>query len=855
MRPALLPSLLSWTLGVLALLSPAGSQWVRAQQPEDDPAAFFRKQVRPILETRCYGCHGGQPTVQAGLRLTSRDSILQGGRQGPAVDPENPASSLLIRAINYAGPRMPPGGPLPPEQVDLLTRWVKLGAPWPEERREPPELAEQEESAGPTGVEENGSSPGVEESRHFWSFQPPRRPEVPRVERQGWVRTPIDGFILAKLEATGLEPSPAAGKRVLLRRAYYDLIGLPPTPDEVEAFLADSSPGAFARVVDRLLASPQYGERWARHWLDLVRYAESNSYERDGPKPLVWRYRDYVIRAFSQDKPYDRFILEQLAGDELHPSTPENIIATGFYRLGLWQDEPVDPVQELYEDLDDVVTTTSQVFLGLTLNCARCHDHKLDPLPQRDYYRFLAFFHGMKRYGVRKPETVAEASLCDIGPPREPRRLLEAGWRGRTFRRQAAPVLRELEKIEKLVADDLTAEEKEAFRKEENRAGILATRVPGLVSDGQLENYAEYGKRLEWMRKAAASQDLQALCVTEVGPEPRETFVLGRGSHRARRERVEPGFPSVLSPPRPRLGPAPSNGKTSGRRLALARWIASPENPLTARVMVNRVWQFHFGRGLVRTPNDFGFRGAAPTHPGLLDWLAVEWVQGGWRLKPIHRMILLSSAYRMSSRPQEKALARDPENRLLWRFDMRRLAAEEIRDSVLAVNGGLNLTMTGPSIYPVIPEEVLAGQSVPGHNWWDSSPRDLTRRSIYIHTKRSLIVPLIAAFDGADPDATCPVRFSTTQPTQALHTLNGEFMNRQARVLAGFVREEGGSDPAAQVRVALNRVLQRPPTGTEVARGVDLMASLRQNHRTVQDKALELFCLVALNLNEFVYLD
>ena len=280
-----------------------------------------------------------------------------------------------------------------------------------------------------------------------------------------------------------------------------------------------------------------------------------------------------------------------------------------------------------------------------------------------------------------------------------------------------------LEKIEKLVAEDLTAEEKEAFRQEANRAGILARRVPRLVSEAQLEGYAENRKRLEWIREVGTSRNLQALCVTEMGPRPRETFVLGRGSHRARGERVEPGFPSVLSPPRPGLGPAPANGKTSGRRLALARWIASPGNPLTARVMVNRIWQYHFGRGLVRTPNDFGFRGAAPTHPGLLDWLAVEWVRSGWRLKPIHRMILLSSAYRMSSGPQEKALARDPENRLLWRFDMRRLAAEEIRDSVLAVNGSLNLTMTGPSIYPVIPEEVLAGQSVPGQNWGDSSPR------------------------------------------------------------------------------------------------------------------------------------
>ncbi len=855
MRSAVLPWLPCWTLGVLALLSPAGSHSVGAQQAEDDRAAFFRQQVRPILETRCFGCHGGQPTVQADLRLNSREAMLQGGRRGPAVDPEDPASSLLIRAVSYAGPKMPPGGPLPPEQVAVLTRWVEQGAPWPKEQPRQPEPAGQEESPGPPGGEENGGSPRVEEGRNFWSFRPPRRPELPGVEREDWVRTPIDAFVLARLEAAGLEPSPPAGKRVLLRRAYYDLTGLPPAPAEVEAFLADSAPGAYARVVDRLLASPRYGERWARHWLDLVRYAESNSYERDGPKPQVWRYRDYVIRAFSQDKPYDRFILEQLAGDELEPAAPENIIATGFYRLGLWQDEPVDPVQELYEDLDDVVATTSQVFLGLTLNCARCHDHKLDPLPQRDYYRFLAFFHGMKRYGVRKPETVAEASLCDIGPPRESRRRLEAGWKDRRYRVQSAPVLRELEKIEKLVAEDLSAEEKAAFRRQENRAGILASRVPELVSDAQLENYAEYGKRLEWMKEAAASRNLQALCVTEVGPEPRETFVLGRGSHRARGERVEPGFPSVLSPPQPRLDPAPDNGKTSGRRLALARWIASPGNPLTARVMVNRVWQYHFGQGLVRTPNDFGFRGAAPTHPGLLDWLAVEWVERGWRLKPIHRMILLSNSYRMSSGPREEGLARDPGNRLLWRFDMRRLAAEEIRDSVLAVNGSLNLTMTGPSIYPIIPEEVLAGQSVPGQNWGDSSPKDRTRRSIYIHTKRSLVVPLIAAFDGADPDATCPVRFSTTQPTQALHTLNGEFMNRQARVLAEFVRDGGGSGPAGQVRLALNRVLQRPPTGTEVDRGLELMESLRQNHRTDPDKALELFCLVALNLNEFIYLD
>ncbi len=409
MRSSFLSSqqLFRGALGVVLVLLPGLCGMIQAQElGGPQKATFFDRQVKPILAANCFECHGGQSTIQGGLRLTSRAGILKGGQRGPAVDREDPESSLLIRAINHAGPKMPPGGPLPSEQIAVLTQWVKLGLPWSEEQ-EDFGFAAQDDGKGP---------PEVEDAKKFWSFQSPKRPEAPKVNLDEWVKTPIDAFILAKLEAAGLEPSPPADKGALLRRAYYDLTGLPPSPDDVDAFLADPSPGAFARVVDELLASPQYGERWGRHWLDLVRYAESNSYERDGPKPLVWRYRDYVIRSFSQDKPYDQFVMEQLAGDELEQPTPESIIATGFYRLGLWQDEPVDPVQELYEDLDDIVTTTSQVFLGLTLNCARCHDHKLDPLPQRDYYRFLAFFHGMNRYGVRKPETVAEASLCDIGP-------------------------------------------------------------------------------------------------------------------------------------------------------------------------------------------------------------------------------------------------------------------------------------------------------------------------------------------------------------------------------------------------------------------------------------------------------
>ncbi len=846
MRLPPIPSLQKLILGLLLLLPPGLSGIIQAQQLGDpQEAAFFDRQVKPILAANCFECHGGQSTIQAGLRLTSRAGILKGGRRGPAVDLEDPESSLLIRAVNHAGPKMPPGGRLSPEQIAVLTRWVKLGLPW----------SNQPEGSGLDGREDGQGPPQVEDSRNFWSFRPPRRPQVPRVALEEWVKTPIDAFILAGLEAAGLEPSPSADKGALLRRAYYDLTGLPPSPAAVDAFLADPSPGAFARVVDELLASPQYGERWARHWLDLVRYAETNSYERDEPKPLVWRYRDYVIQSFSDDKPYDRFVMEQLAGDELEPPTAESITATGYYRLGLWQDEPVDPVQELYEDLDDVVTTTSQVFLGLTLNCARCHDHKLDPLPQRDYYRFLAFFHGMNRYGVRKPETVAKASLCDVGLPKENRRRLEARWKELRYQRKVAPVERQIKEIEALVYDDFEDVEKEAFQSDRNRVGLLEKRVPGLLSEIKLEQYVAFRKRRRQLRESRKKEILQALCITEMGPEPRETFVLARGSAQARGERVEPGFPSVLSPPQPQFQRLAATAETSGRRLALARWIASPDNPLTARVMINRVWQYHFGRGLVRSPNDFGFQGTLPTHPELLDWLAVEWVEGGWRLKPIHRMILLSSVYQMSSRPRKQTMAHDPQNRLFWRFDMRRLEAEEIRDSVLSVNGSLNPAMYGPSIYPVIPGEVLAGQSNPGKDWGDSPPEELSRRSIYIHTKRSLIVPLIAVFDGADPDATCPVRFSTTQPTQALHTLNGDFMNRQARVLADFVRANAGRKGAAQVRLALSRVFQRRPTGIEVARGLKMMEKLRQEHHTDEDRALDLFCLVALNLNEFIYLD
>jgi mono/diheme cytochrome c family protein len=833
-----IPKIAAIALALAALavgLGGSRGDGVKERTPTAEQAAFFEKEVKPILRANCVSCHGGEEKVKGGLRLTSRAELLKGGRSGPVVSLDNPDESRILEAINYEGLKMPPKGKLPQAQIDVLTRWLKMGVPWP---------AEAVVKRGPPPVDDN--------ARRFWSFRPVARPELPAVQDTAWVRNPIDAFVLAKLEAAGLRPAPPADKVALLRRVYYDLIGLPPTPQEVDAFLADDSPNAYEKVVDRLLASPHYGEHWARHWLDLVRYAESNSFERDGTKPFVWRYRDYVIRSLNADKPYDQFIREQLAGDELEPVTPDGVIATGYYRLGLWDDEPVDPVQALYDDLDDVVRTTGEVFLGLTVGCARCHDHKIDPFPQKDYYRFLAFFHGFQRYGVRSAESVAKASLRPItieeDPPPPP--VLDP-----KRARQLAEIEKQLAAIEEQVRPHLEGGERDDFQYEQHRERLIKKYVPKVISAEAFERYQALRKQREELKSGKAATP-QALCVTEIGPVPRETFVLKRGNPQAQGDKVEPGFPSVLTTREPAL-PAPDpKAQTSGRRRVLAEWIASSDNPLTARVLVNRLWQYHFGRGIVRSSSNFGYGGTPPTHPELLDWLASEFVARGWKLKAMHRLVVLSNAYRMSSRRDEAAYAKDPENDLLWRFDLRRLTAEEVRDSVLAVSGNLNRKkLGGPSVYPPMPKEVLAGQSMPGAGWGKSTPEEAASRSIYVHLKRSLALPILSTFDAADPDASCPVRFVTTQPAQALGMINGDFLNEQAKVFAESVQKEAGADAAAQVRLTLRRATQRVPTEAEVERGVKFLAGLREKHQLPADEALRRFCLLALNLNEFIYLD
>lgn len=937
---------------------------VTAEAAHAQEAVDFSREVQPLIARRCLQCHGPD-TAEGGLSFIDQASALAELDSGDhAIVPGDVEASVLLERVTTddEGMRMPPEGkPLTEEEVDVLRRWIAAGATW----------------------------------EQHWGFQPPKPRTPPEVENKDWVRTPIDAFILSKLEAASLQPAPPANKIALLRRAYYDLTGLPPTPAEVQAFLEDASPDAFEKVIDRLLASPQYGERWARHWLDLVRYGETNSFERDGAKPHVWRYRDYVIRSFNEDKPYDQFVREQLAGDELPEPTADSIIATGYYRLGLWDDEPADRLLATYDQFDDLVATTGQAFLALTTGCARCHDHKIDPFPASDYYGFLAFFRGIAPYANSGPQVETQIFLDGQTPEQyqaqvkaleEKRNQLQAqvteieqqfqqAYQQRygdqlsmsdldelTFRfyRDSWQKLPDFDNLHPetvgrvpsqrfdislatrntafgfvfdgfikvpqdgeytfyLDSDDgsrltigqevvieydgihgLGREKQQTLTLQQGRLPIrleyfqnlhglglkVAWSGPGfgrrslaaentpraaqqraqqlaklmkehgreLLGEEGARRYHELAKQLE-QAKAERVPATYALSVTEAGPKPPVTHVLLRGNPHVPGEVVEPTFPSVLTEEQPVIPPPAPGAKSSGRRLALANWIASPDNPMTARVMVNRIWQHHFGRGIVRSTNNFGGLGTPPTHPELLDWLALEFVNRGWRMKELHRLIMLSSAYQMSSQGDDVALQKDPTNDLFWRFDMRRLSAEEIRDSIHAVNGQLNLKMYGPSIYPDLSDEVLQTQSKPGDGWGKSSLAERSRRSIYIHIKRSLLVPLLTDFDLPDPDSSCEARFITTQPGQALGMLNGDFVHEQAAFFAERLRKEAGHDTEAQVRHALRLALSREPEAKDVARGLELIAALQKEHQVAPDKALDYYCLVVLNLNEFIYLD
>jgi len=760
----------------------------------------FSRDIQPLLAKRCFACHGPD-TQEAGLRLDDQTVAaveLDSGQR--AIVPGDPAASEMLTRVTSTDPelQMPPeGSRLSDDEVSLLKQWIEEGAQWQE----------------------------------HWAFRALTRPAVPSVSG---VTNPVDAFIQQGLASRNLPVPLEADRRTLLRRVTYDLTGLPPSEQEVADYLSDKSPAAWERVVDRLLASPHYGEQWGRHWLDLVRFAETNSYERDGAKPHAWRYRDYVIRAFNDDKPYDQFVIEQLAGDELPEPTADSLIATGYYRLGIWDDEPADRLQHRYDQLDDLVATTGQTFLGLTINCARCHDHKIDPLPQRDYYSLLAFFQNTTPMGDRQ----MNLDFIERALPQDGQTLADAQNQLREQQRLLGEAEAEVRAIEKRIK-----EHGEQARDE--------------LTKQDLKSWKDKIAQLRRQQHAIP----KALVISEHGAKAPETHLLYRGNPHAETSpetRVEPAFPSVLKPPVPQIVP-PVNGRSTGRRLALAKWIASPENPLTARVIANRIWQYHFGRGLVRSSSNFGFAGDPPTHPRLLDWLAAELIANNWRLKALHKVILMSAAYRASSMAEPEALAADPLNDALWRYDMRRLSAEELRDTIHVASGDFNPKMFGPGIYPTIPQAVLATQSRPGAGWGNTPPAEQARRSVYIHVKRSLLTPLLTDFDLADTDTPCPVRFVTTQPTQALGMMNGEFVQQQARVFAERVTREAGGPDAVDVRACVRRAIEialvRPATAEEVTQGLALIDKLETTEGISPGRALELYCLLLLNLNEFAYVD
>ncbi len=670
-------------------------------------ASDYEQKIKPLLLERCVTCHGANKQ-EGDLRLDAGRLILKNGSGAIVVPGKSEQSELINRVISHdESTRMPPeGSPLTMAEIELLRKWIDEGAGFPSDEAiaQPP--------------------------NEHWSFQPIRRPELPDVQDKSWVRNEIDAFVLAKLESQGFSPQPQADPSVLLRRVYLDLIGLPPSISEQDEFL--KSPDLSAVIAD-LLSRPEYGERWARHWLDVVRYADSNGYERDAEKPFVWRYRDYVIESLNADKPFDRFILEQIAGDELSEPSVQTHIATGFLRLGHWDDEPADPLTDRYDQLDDIISTTGQAFLGLTIGCARCHDHKFEPLSSKDYYSLLAVFNPLER-------------------PRN----------GRTE--------------QTVIVDDT-------------------------------EIYA-------WRETSA-----NALPV----------HVLERGSPLNLGDLVEPAVPAVLASVQPRF-PEPDS-TTTRRRLGLARWIASDSNPLTARVIVNRVWQQHFGQGLVTTANDFGLMGAQPSDPELLEWLA-HWFMhdAGWSLKRLHTLMLSSRTWQTVKSPNSV-------------IQYRRLEVEAIRDSMLFVSGQLNNKRFGPAMKPQVPTAALEANTDKENVWQASDEAEASRRSVYAFIKRGLVVPMFETLDLANSVSSCPQRQITTVATQALSLFNGSLTQEQARHFAERLRREAGDDPIVQSRLAWRTALCRQPTSFEMQHMIEFLSK----------EPLEELCRVIMNLNEFVY--
>jgi hypothetical protein len=699
-------------------------------------------------------------------------------------------------------------------------------------------------------------------------FRSPRRPAVPEVKAKGWAVNPIDNFVLNRLEADGLSPSPRADKLRLLRRVTFDLTGLPPTIEEQDNFLKDDSPDAYRKVVDRLLASSRYGERWATHWLDLVRYAETDGFKSDDLRPEAYRYRDYVIRAFNDDLPYDRFIRQQIAGDELEPDNPDAVIATGFNRLYPDENNSAALDQRRQEILDDLTDVTGLTFLGLTVGCARCHDHKYDPTTQADYFRLQSFFAAMReredvpvadagaRQDFEKQSAAWEAATRDI---RSEMDALIADKRAQARKDALLKFRAELQDAAKTPAEKRTPFQTQiallAEKQQEKSADAVVAKLPA----DKKTRYQELQKQLADVEPKRPEPLPRAHSVSDIGREAPPTFRLQGGDLHKPKEEVQPGFPTFLGEAKPDTL-LPESVNSTGRRSSLARWLTKKDHPLTARVMVNRLWQHHFGVGIVASTNDFGALGDAPTHPELLDWLAVEFVESGYSLKHMHRLMVLSATYCQDSQVDPKktthqtALTKDRANHLLWHANRQRLEGEALRDALLSLSGELNPRMYGPSARPKLPDKISNYAWKP-----DAKVEDQNRRSVYVFVKRNMRYPLFDAFDWPDLHNSCSRRANTTTAPQALQLLNGEFTQERAQRLGADLLARYGDDDAGLVMHAYRAAWGRNPTSEEVRLGVNFLGEqttrLNAKGGDARKAAVIDFCHAVMNTNEFLYVD
>ncbi|TWT59126.1 Planctomycete cytochrome C [Thalassoglobus neptunius] len=810
---------LSLTGAVATAAEPSTSKEIAVQtELNSKTMEFFESRVRPLLVEHCHECHSGKVS-KGGLKLDSISEILSGGESGPAVIPHKADESLLIEAIRYESYEMPPAGQLSEKEIDVLVKWVELGAPWP---------------GGDRTVRPASSADKItDEDRQFWSFQPLRDPTVPQVEPEHWPRNAVDRFLLRKMNENGLSPSDEAEPLTLVRRLYFDLTGLPPTPEQVDEFLADTSPEAYERLVDDLLDSPRYGEHWAQFWLDLVRYAESDGYRKDDYRPNAWQYRDYVIQAFNSDKPFDQFVREQIAGDEIAPNDPEAIAATGFLRCGIYEYNQRDVRTQWQDMLNDITDTVGDTFLGVGMGCARCHDHKFDPILQKDYFRLQAFF--------------ANISLDDekvLASPDEIVRYEEQleQWETATesIRQQIdqlkAPKLKELErKMVMMFPEDI----QEIYYRPAEKRSSLDDQLRHLVFLQVLDRYktlpttfkGEEKKKWDALQKELAEFDdlkpqplPKGRSISEFGDEAPEIFIPSK----ERLGEVEPGFLTIFDPESANIAELNLPEPTTGRRTTLANWLTKENHPLTTRVIVNRIWKQHFGAGIVNSPSDFGHLGETPTHPELLDWLATRFVEKGWSLKWLHREIVHSAAYRQSSLTSNKeAELIDPENRFLWKFNVRRLSAEQIRDAQLSVAGTLNLKSGGP------PASI-----------------DSDRRTIFNKVIRNKMDPLLALFDFPDRITSSPSRNITTSPSQSLLLINGEQTLGHAQDFANRLVKSNDRSLESQIRDAYLTALQRPPTEQELNRTLRFLEESQESSPVAEEVARAKTNTQVLEVNE-----